>query len=158
MTLEPSNDFNALIQRFVESHGHLQTSNQPWRGFEFESEEHVFRCFPHPIHADQMMLECDIVKLDEAQQRDPALLQLFHQINDSLGISSHWFVLVDSDGQALIVRAQTIESSSAEDLSAELCAAIDKAAALKQVIEASVIVANTSLPGGVQTPPHGRFA
>jgi len=39
-----------------------------------------------------MMLECDIVMLDESQQRNPAVLRLLNQINDSLWISSNWFI------------------------------------------------------------------
>lgn len=104
------------------------------------------------------MLECDIVMLDESQQRNPAVLRLLNQINDSLWISSNWFILVDNDGQALIARQQSIESSSPADLNNEICAAIDKAAALKQAIEASVMVESSPLPGSDPTPPHVRFA
>ncbi len=158
MATEASHSFNALMERFAESQGNLHSAGQQWRGFEFESEGHVFRCFPHPIHSDQMMLECDIMKLDEAQQRNPALLQLLHQINDSLWVSSNWFILVDNDGQALIARQQSIDGSSPIELNAQICAAIDKAAALKQVIEASVTAENSPPPSSVSSPPHGRFA
>jgi hypothetical protein len=96
--------------------------------------------------------------LDEAQQRNPALLQLLHQINDSLWVSSNWFILVDNDGQALIARQQSIDGSSPIELNAQICAAIDKAAALKQVIEASVTAENSPPPSSVSSPPHGRFA
>lgn len=158
MAIDPSHAFNALMQRFTESQGNPQPSAQQCRGFEFESEGHVFRCFAHPTQSDQMMLECDIVMLDESQQRNLAVLRLLNQINDSLWVSSNWFLLVDNDGQALIARQQSIESSSPADLNNEICAAIDKAAALKQVIEASVMIESSSVSGSDPTPPHARFA
>ena len=154
----PHPAFTAMLQTFIGSLGSHAAAPSDSAGFEFESDGHVVRCFPNPADAERYVIECDVAPLDDAQRSNSALLTLIHQINESTWLDTGWLSLIDADGLWLIARSKRLDATRAEDLSIEICDALEHAAALRQVLNAQSLADLNNSATRPSGPFPGHFA
>lgn len=140
-----SEQFQALIRSFAQAQG-LQASGDAW-GLEFEAEGSTVLVMAHPRQDDHLMVEVQVSDLSErAEPLGAATLMMLHQINDAARLEHGWFITISAEQTLQIQHSQPVAQTDASQLEALLAEGIDRAEALRGLID---------LPAGedAESPP-----
>jgi hypothetical protein len=147
----PPHAFSAMMQSLLDSVGQGDTDVSNLPGFEFESDGHAVRCLPHPTDDARFVVECEATTLDAKQMGDPALMQLLHQLNAASWLESGWTAMLDAQGLCFIGQTAALADTPARRLEEMIVDAVDRAAALKEIIASH----DRGLPTGLD--PQAAF-
>lgn len=134
MTL-PVDAFSELVAAFSELLGHPRADGVASSGFEFEADAHVLRCLPHPGDPARCVVEADVCTIGPSDQHNAALLLMLHQLNEASALLTGWTLLIDTEMRVLVQRTLALEGLTALQLEADLAQALERAQALRQLID-----------------------
>lgn len=127
--------FSELLQALAERVGHPRPAGMASSGFEFETDEHVLRCLPHPADPTRYLLEADVCTISPSGLQDAGLLLMLHQLNEAAALSTGWTLLIDTELQVRIQRSLALEGATALQLEGDLGDALERAQGLQQLID-----------------------
>lgn len=126
--------FQSLLRDFAQAQG-LQTAEDAW-GLEFEADGSTVLVMAHPRQDDHIMVEVQVSDLSErAEPLSAAALMMLHQINDAARLEHGWFITISPEQSLLIQHSQPVAPTDASQLEALLAEGIDRAAALRGLID-----------------------
>jgi hypothetical protein len=134
----PPHAFSAMMRSLVDSLGQYDFDTSTSHGFEFESDGHVVRCFPHPTDESRFVIECDVTTLGDDLMGDPALMRLLHQINEAAWLECGWTAMLNVDGLCFIGQTMAVVDATPQRLQELIVDSIERASALVQIIGALV--------------------
>lgn len=130
-----ADSFSELVEAFSELLGHPRAAGVASSGFEFETDDHVLRCLPHPADPTRYLVEADVCAIGPADQQNAALLLMLHQLNEAAALSTGWTLLIDTELQLRIQRSLALEGATALQLEGDLAQALERAQCLQQLID-----------------------
>lgn len=135
MSSHPAGEqFQSLLRDFAQAQG-LQTTEEAW-GLEFESDGSIVLVMAHPRKDDQLLVEVQVSNLAERPEPlSAASLMMLHQINDAARLEHGWFITISPEQTLQIQHSQPVAETDASQLEALLAEGIDRAAALRGLID-----------------------
>lgn len=127
-----------MMTSLLEAIGQKSFDASSSRGFEFESDGYVFRCFPHPADDSRFVMECDVTTLNGEQLDDPALMRLLHQLNEAAWLQCGWAAMLNAEGLCFIGRTVALADTTTQPLEELIVDSIQRADALGQIIGAHI--------------------
>ena len=126
--------FQSLLRDFAQAQG-LQAAEDAW-GLEFEADGSTVLVMTHPRQDDHFMVEVQVSDLSErAEPLSAATLMMLHQINDAARLEHGWFITISPEQSLLIQHSQPVAQTDANQLESLLAEGIDRAEALRGLID-----------------------
>jgi hypothetical protein len=123
----------AVLQEFGSAHGLAIDPEASMLEFEFQGLSVIVG--PHPVHADRLIAEVDVIEFDD--EPDAGQLSLLLRINEAARFEHEWSIVLDGERRVALYTTAPAALMTIAALEQLITVGIDRALALQSVLDAT---------------------